>query len=204
MSHELRTPMNGVVGMTELLARTELSPTQARLTQTIRSSAQVLLQIVNDLLDLSKVDAGKMALEELPLDLLAILEECASLFQTDERQLELIVCPPERDLPPARLRGDPLRVRQILINLIGNAVKFTARGEVVVRADIEDADGAASDCGAPGEAREPYAWCSPSPIPASAWMPRRSPRSSSPSPRRTSRRRAATAAADSGSRSAVS
>ncbi len=152
MSHELRTPMNGVVGMTELLARTELSPTQARLTQTIRSSAQVLLQIVNDLLDLSKVNAGKMALEELPLDLLAILEECASLFQTDERQLELIVCPPERDLPPARLRGDPLRVRQILINLIGNAVKFTARGEVVVRADIEDADGAASDCGAPGEA----------------------------------------------------
>jgi signal transduction histidine kinase/ligand-binding sensor domain-containing protein/CheY-like chemotaxis protein/HPt (histidine-containing phosphotransfer) domain-containing protein len=138
MSHELRTPMNGVVGMTELLARTQLSSTQARLTQTIRSSAQVLLQIVNDLLDLSKVNAGKMALEELPLDLVAILEECSSLFQIDEHKLDLIVCPPEHDLGPDRLLGDPLRIRQILINLIGNAVKFTERGEIVVRADIED------------------------------------------------------------------
>ena len=80
MSHELRTPMNGVVGMTELLARTAAVPTQARLTQTIRSSAQVLLQIVNDLLDLSKINAGKVALEELPIDLVQILEECTSLF----------------------------------------------------------------------------------------------------------------------------
>ena len=80
MSHELRTPMNGVVGMTELLARTPLSSTQARLTQTIRSSAQVLLQIVNDLLDLSKINAGKVALEELPIDLGQVLEECTSLF----------------------------------------------------------------------------------------------------------------------------
>src|SRR4029079_2564699 len=80
MSHELRTPMNGVVGMTELLARTSLSSTQARLTHTIRSSAQVLLQIVNDLLDLSKINAGKVVLEELPIELSRILEECTSLF----------------------------------------------------------------------------------------------------------------------------
>jgi signal transduction histidine kinase len=80
MSHELRTPMNGVVGMTELLQRTPLSSTQARLTQTIRSSARVLLQIVNDLLDLSKINAGKITLEELPFDLGEVLEECTSLF----------------------------------------------------------------------------------------------------------------------------
>jgi signal transduction histidine kinase/ligand-binding sensor domain-containing protein/CheY-like chemotaxis protein/HPt (histidine-containing phosphotransfer) domain-containing protein len=138
MSHELRTPMNGVVGMTELLARTRLSPTQQRLTQTIRSSAQVLLQIVNDLLDLSRINAGKMALEELPLDLGLLLEECASLFADQSARVELITCPPRG---PCSLRGDPLRVRQILINLIANAVKFTERGEIVVRADLQQGEG---------------------------------------------------------------
>jgi signal transduction histidine kinase/ligand-binding sensor domain-containing protein/CheY-like chemotaxis protein/HPt (histidine-containing phosphotransfer) domain-containing protein len=137
MSHELRTPMNGVVGMTELLARTPLSSTQVRLTQTIRSSAQVLLQIVNDLLDLSKIQAGKVQLESLPIDLVPLLEECTSLFMgaADAKGIELIVCPPTHDR--GRLIGDPLRVRQILMNLIGNAVKFCAQGEVVVKADFE-------------------------------------------------------------------
>ncbi len=140
MSHELRTPMNGVLGMTELLVRTTLSGTQARLTQTIRSSAQVLLQIVNDLLDLSKINAGKVALEELSLDLVRILEECAALFAgaTVDKGVELIVCPPPMEA--ANLLGDPLRLRQIVMNLIGNAVKFTAQGEIVVRADIEFID----------------------------------------------------------------
>lgn len=136
MSHELRTPMNGVVGMTELLARTPLSTTQARISETIRSSARVLLQIVNDLLDLSKINAGKVALEELPFDLGQVLEECASLFAgaAQAKGIELIVSPP----PPEEcsLRGDALRVRQILMNLIGNAVKFTAQGEVVVKGDV--------------------------------------------------------------------
>ena len=137
MSHELRTPMNGVVGMTELLARTPLSSTQARLTETIRSSARVLLQIVNDLLDLSKVNAGKITLEELPFDLGQLLEECASLFAgaAQAKGIELIVSPPPRE--HCSLRGDALRVRQVLMNLIGNAVKFTARGEVLVRADVQ-------------------------------------------------------------------
>jgi signal transduction histidine kinase/ligand-binding sensor domain-containing protein/CheY-like chemotaxis protein/HPt (histidine-containing phosphotransfer) domain-containing protein len=137
MSHELRTPMNGVVGMTELLGRTPLSSTQARLTQTIRSSAQILLQIVNDLLDLSKIQAGKVEFESLPLDLLRILEESATLFAgaAEAKGVELIVCPP----PPcsSTLLGDPLRIRQIVLNLIGNAVKFTLQGEVVVKADID-------------------------------------------------------------------
>jgi signal transduction histidine kinase/ligand-binding sensor domain-containing protein len=137
MSHELRTPMNGVVGMTELLGRTALSSTQARLTQTIRSSAQILLQIVNDLLDLSKIQAGKVEFESLPLDLLRILEECATLFAgaAEAKGIELIVCPP---LPCSSiLLGDPLRIRQIVLNLVGNAVKFTLQGEVVVKADID-------------------------------------------------------------------
>ena len=137
MSHELRTPMNGVVGITELLARTPLSATQARLTDTIHSSARVLLQIVNDLLDLSKINAGKIVLEELLVEPGRILEECASLFEgaTESKGIELITCPAARE--PGNLYGDPLRVRQILMNLIGNAVKFTARGTIVVRADVE-------------------------------------------------------------------
>ena len=137
MSHELRTPMNGVVGMTELLSRTALSATQTHLTKTIRSSAQILLQIVNDLLDLSKIRAGKVTLEALPIDLGQVLEECTSLFagSAEGQGIELIVCPPARTAHA--LLGDPLRVRQILMNLVGNAVKFTSQGEVVVRADIE-------------------------------------------------------------------
>ena len=137
MSHELRTPMNGVVGMTELLARTPLSPTQMRLTDTIRSSARVLLQIVNDLLDLSKIQARKVQLESLPLDIVPLLEECTSLFMGSAatKGIELIVCPPTYDR--RGLIGDPLRLRQILMNLIGNAVKFTAQGEIVVKADVE-------------------------------------------------------------------
>ena len=137
MSHELRTPMNGVVGMTELLSRTSLSATQTHLTKTIRASAQVLLQIVNDLLDLSKIRAGKVQLEALPVDLGQVLEECTSLFAgaAEAKGLELIVCPPVN--AGRALRGDPLRMRQVLMNLVGNAVKFTARGEIVVRADVE-------------------------------------------------------------------
>jgi signal transduction histidine kinase/ligand-binding sensor domain-containing protein/CheY-like chemotaxis protein len=140
MSHELRTPMNGVVGMTELLGRTALSSAQARFTQTIRSSAQLLLQIVNDLLDLSKIQAGKVKLESVPLDLAQILEECTTLFAgtAEAKGIELIVCPP---LPcSSTFLGDPLRIRQIVLNLVGNAVKFTLHGEIVVKADIDGAE----------------------------------------------------------------
>ncbi len=136
MSHELRTPMNGVVGITELLARTPLTSRQSQLTHTIRSSAQILLQIVNDLLDLSKIRAGKVQLERVPVNLLQILEECTGLFAgaAESKGIELIVCPASD--AGHRLLGDPLRVRQILMNLVGNAVKFTSRGEIVVTADI--------------------------------------------------------------------
>jgi signal transduction histidine kinase/ligand-binding sensor domain-containing protein/CheY-like chemotaxis protein/HPt (histidine-containing phosphotransfer) domain-containing protein len=144
MSHELRTPMNGVVGMTELLTRTTLSATQSHLTKTIRASAQILLQIVNDLLDLSKIRAGKVELELLPVDVGQVLEECTSLFAgaAESKGIELIVCPPAD--PRRALRGDPLRVRQVLMNLVGNAVKFTSQGEIVVRADIEQTSDASA------------------------------------------------------------
>ena len=142
MSHELRTPMNGVVGMTELLARTPQSTTQARLTQTIRSSAQVLLRIVNDLLDLSRAQAGKIALEALPIDLDRILDECANLFggTLQAKGIRLSVRPPAADRRPpegSTLIGDPFRIRQIVMNLVGNAVKFTEHGEIRVAADLE-------------------------------------------------------------------
>jgi signal transduction histidine kinase/ligand-binding sensor domain-containing protein/CheY-like chemotaxis protein/HPt (histidine-containing phosphotransfer) domain-containing protein len=142
MSHELRTPMNGVVGMTELLTRTPQSATQARLTQTIRSSAQVLLRIVNDLLDLSRAQAGKIALEALPIDLDRILDECANLFSAtiQAKGIRLNVRPPAPGQLAAERRtliGDPFRIRQILMNLVGNAVKFTEQGEIMVQADVE-------------------------------------------------------------------
>jgi signal transduction histidine kinase/ligand-binding sensor domain-containing protein/CheY-like chemotaxis protein/HPt (histidine-containing phosphotransfer) domain-containing protein len=136
MSHELRTPMNGVVGMTELLSRTPLSASQAQLTNTIRGSAESLLRILNDLLDLSKIDAGRIELETLPVDLTQLVEDCAALFAgaCDGKGIELVVSPPDRrDL---QVLGDPLRMRQILTNLIGNAVKFTERGEIAVKADV--------------------------------------------------------------------
>jgi signal transduction histidine kinase/CheY-like chemotaxis protein len=136
ITHELRTPMNGVVGMTELLARTALSAAQSRLTQTISSSAHIMLQIVNDLLDISKLQAGKVELESLPVDLVTVLEECATLFVGAARAkgIELTVCPPLPDAPA--VVGDPLRIRQILMNLVGNAVKFTMQGGVIVKADV--------------------------------------------------------------------
>ena len=145
MSHELRTPMNGVVGMTELLARTPQSSTQARLTQTIRSSAQVLLRIVNDLLDLSRAQAGKIALEKLPIDLDRILEECAGLFSatTQAKGIRLNVRPPASSLGALEGRsliGDPFRIRQIVMNLVGNAVKFTEHGEILVKAEVDLSD----------------------------------------------------------------
>jgi signal transduction histidine kinase/ligand-binding sensor domain-containing protein/CheY-like chemotaxis protein/HPt (histidine-containing phosphotransfer) domain-containing protein len=135
ISHELRTPMNGVVGSTELLARTSQTSQQKRLTDTIQSSTSVLLQIVNDLVDLSKMQAGKIQFESLLLDLTQILEESTLLFAAaaEARGVELIVCPPDRTM---ELQGDPLRIRQILMNLVGNAVKFTFKGEVMVKADL--------------------------------------------------------------------
>jgi TMAO reductase system sensor TorS len=141
MSHEIRTPMNGVMGMSELLQGTELSARQRRLAETITRSASGLLEIINDILDFSKIEAGKLELEHIEFALREIIEETIEILVLRARAKGLeLRCEIEPSVPAA-VCGDPVRLRQVLINLAGNAIKFTEAGEVVVRVAALDADG---------------------------------------------------------------
>jgi len=141
MSHEIRTPMNAVLGVTQLLENTSLTDVQQHYINLLKNSGKLLISIINDILDYSKIEAGKLAIENTNFNLHQLLTECASLFAVSAKERELPIYTQIAGDVPQWMVGDPTRIRQVIINMLGNAYKFTERGAVTLRAKLREDKG---------------------------------------------------------------